>query len=75
MGPFVTIHPSIHQQRNTPPQEPWILTASVRENVVVGRPFDARRYQAVLKAACLARDLREWEHGDQTIIGDRGVRG
>lgn len=55
-------------------QAPWVLTASVRENVVVGRPFDAERYQAVLRAACLARDLQEWPYGDQTIIGDRGVR-
>jgi ATP-binding cassette, subfamily C (CFTR/MRP), member 4 len=45
----------------------------VRENIVLGRPFDPLRYQAVLKAARLARDLREWEHADQTVIGDRGV--
>ena len=54
-------------------QEPWILTGSVRDNIVMGRCFDAPRYRAVLKAACLATDLREWEHGDHTIIGDRGV--
>lgn len=54
-------------------QEPWILTGSVRDNIVMGRHFDAERYRAVLKAACLAKDLRQWEHGDHTIIGDRGV--
>ena len=54
-------------------QEPWILTGSVRDNIVMGRHFDAERYRQVLKAACLAKDLRQWEHGDHTIIGDRGV--
>lgn len=54
-------------------QEPWILTGSVRDNIVMGRRFDAERYRAVLKAACLAPDLRQWEHGDHTVIGDRGV--
>jgi ABC-type multidrug transport system fused ATPase/permease subunit len=54
-------------------QEPWILTGSVRDNIVMGRCFDAERYRAVLKAACLATDLRQWEHGDHTVIGDRGV--
>jgi ABC-type multidrug transport system ATPase subunit len=54
-------------------QEPWILTGSVRDNIVMGRPFDAERYRAVLKAACLATDLEQWEHGDHTVIGDRGV--
>jgi ABC-type multidrug transport system fused ATPase/permease subunit len=54
-------------------QEPWILTGSVRDNIVMGRRFYAERYRAVLKAACLATDLRQWEHGDHTIIGDRGV--
>ncbi len=49
------------------------MTGSVRENIVMGRCFDPERYQTVLKAARLVRDLREWEHGDQTIIGDRGV--
>lgn len=53
-------------------QEPWILTGSVRDNIVMGRPFNADRYRAVIKAARLYRDMREWEHWDQTIIGDRG---
>ncbi|EKU22908.1 multidrug resistance-associated protein 4, partial [Nannochloropsis gaditana CCMP526] len=54
-------------------QEPWILTGSVRENILMGRPYEKEKYIAVLKAACLETDLTQWEHADYTVIGDRGL--
>ncbi len=39
-------------------QKPWIFAASVRENIVFGKPFDAQRYAAVVAACelvCIAR--------------------
>jgi hypothetical protein len=38
-----------------------------RENVLLGRRYDAVRYQAVLHACALLPDLREMPAGDQTL--------
>lgn len=34
------------------PQEPWLLGASVRQNVIMGRPFDDERYEQVRTLLC-----------------------
>lgn len=39
---------------------PWLLNASVRENIVAGREFDAAWYAAVLEACALSADVRKW---------------
>ncbi|QNP95440.1 ABC transporter C family member 13 [Yarrowia lipolytica] len=53
--------------------EPWIQNASIRENIVFGREFDADKYRHVLKVCQLASDLDHMEHGDKTMIGERGI--
>ena len=55
-------------------QTPFILNATVRENIVFGLDFQPEWYEKVLDACCLRQDL---EHlgvaGDLTEIGERGV--
>ncbi|PWN35761.1 uncharacterized protein FA14DRAFT_167758 [Meira miltonrushii] len=55
------------------PQSPWIQAATVRENIVFGRPFDEERYWAIIKQAELESDLVILPQGDQTEIGERGT--
>eukprot|EP01043_Picozoa_sp_COSAG02_P005380 COSAG02_NODE_145_length_34010_cov_7.359696_13_plen_980_part_00 len=55
------------------PQEPWIINASVRENILMGAEFDQRRYDTVVKACALEKDLRRMQHGDATELGERGL--
>ncbi|OBA24813.1 hypothetical protein HANVADRAFT_27976, partial [Hanseniaspora valbyensis NRRL Y-1626] len=55
------------------PQQPWIMNASIKENIVFGYRFDEKIYQATLKACQLARDLEIWADGDGTIVGERGI--
>lgn len=38
-------------------QEPWIQHASVRDNILFGRDYNAAFYQAVIKACALSDDL------------------
>ena len=57
------------------PQLPWIFNATLRENVLFGAPLDEARYRAVLSACALEPDLSVLPSGDQTEIGERGVRG
>ncbi|KAM0753526.1 ABC transporter [Meredithblackwellia eburnea MCA 4105] len=54
-------------------QTAWIQNASVRENIVFGRPFDEERYWRCVKDACLLPDFDMLPDGDQTQIGERGI--
>ena len=55
-------------------QDPWIMDASVRENIVMGCPFDEDWYNEVVKACGLEADIAGFLFGDMTILGDRGVQ-
>lgn len=54
-------------------QVPFILNATVRDNILFGTPYDAERYGRVLEACCLNSDLMTFHYGDMTEIGERGV--
>jgi ABC-type multidrug transport system fused ATPase/permease subunit len=54
-------------------QSAWLLNATVRDNILFGEPYDVERYQEVIRACCLVRDLETLEGGDLTEIGEKGV--
>jgi len=55
-------------------QKPFILNASLRENVLFGSDFDELRYEATLDACCLRHDIQRLGPAkDLTEIGERGV--
>ena len=54
-------------------QQPWIQNATLRDNVLFGRPFDQEFYARVLSACALDTDLAILTDGDQTEIGERGL--
>ena len=54
-------------------QSAWILNSTVRDNILFGVPYDAKKYQKCLEASQLATDLEILPGGDQTMIGERGV--
>ncbi|NXC97169.1 MRP7 protein, partial [Certhia familiaris] len=54
-------------------QEPWIQFTTVRENILFGQEYNARRYQEVLEACALSEDLNILPAGDQTEVGEKGV--
>ena len=56
------------------PQQAWIVNATVRQNIVLGRePFDEAWYQKIVAACALGPDLASFSQGDATQIGERGV--
>ncbi|KAJ4459649.1 Multidrug resistance-associated protein [Paratrimastix pyriformis] len=55
------------------PQTPWILNATVQDNITFGLPFDPDRYAAVLRACCLEPDIAILPAGDKTEIGEKGI--
>ncbi|KAI9357930.1 P-loop containing nucleoside triphosphate hydrolase protein [Zopfochytrium polystomum] len=54
-------------------QQAWIVNASVRDNILFGRPFDPARYAKVVDACCLKADFAILPQGDQSEIGERGI--
>lgn len=54
-------------------QTPFLISASIRDNIVWGQPFDEQRYKQVLFACALERDLEIFEQGDRTVVGEKGT--
>ncbi|XP_045892161.1 ATP-binding cassette sub-family C member 8 isoform X2 [Micropterus dolomieu] len=54
-------------------QKPWLLNASLVENITFEMPMIKSRYKAVIEACSLQPDIDILPQGDQTEIGERGV--
>lgn len=54
-------------------QIPWIENASIRDNIIFGLPYEPTRYQKVLFACALEKDLEMLPDGELTDIGANGV--
>ncbi|KIV78105.1 hypothetical protein PV11_09860 [Exophiala sideris] len=54
-------------------QIPWIENATIRENILFGLPLDNDRYQKVLTACALTKDLEMLQDGELTDIGANGI--
>ncbi|XP_039031331.1 ABC transporter C family member 5 isoform X2 [Hibiscus syriacus] len=54
-------------------QSAWIQSGNIEENVLFGSPMDKAKYKSVINACSLKKDFELFSHGDQTIIGDRGI--
>ena len=55
------------------PQRPWLWNATVRENIIGSCPYEAYRYDLVVKACSLRHDLDLLPHNDHTMVGEGGV--
>ncbi len=55
------------------PQEPWIFTGTVRQNILCGLDFDMVRYFQVIQASALEFDLSKFPLGDETQVGEKGI--
>lgn len=54
-------------------QSPWILNATLRDNILFGLPLDQVLYEKVLKVCQLSHDLDMLDDGDLTEIGEKGI--
>ncbi|RAL47722.1 hypothetical protein DM860_012347 [Cuscuta australis] len=54
-------------------QSAWIQSGTIEDNILFGSPMDKSKYKSVIHACSLKKDLELFSHGDQTIIGDRGI--
>lgn len=54
-------------------QEPWLFADSIRNNILFGRMMHTDWYEEVLDACGLVSDLSLFPHGDETLVGEKGV--
>ncbi|PVU98628.1 hypothetical protein BB559_001437 [Furculomyces boomerangus] len=54
-------------------QQPWIMNATVRDNILFGYRFDSAFYKKVIYACGLEPDFKMLPDGDSTEIGERGI--
>ncbi|KAK7843264.1 abc transporter c family member 13 [Quercus suber] len=52
---------------------PWILSGTVRDNILFGKNYDPRRYSDTLQACALDVDISLMIGGDMAYIGEKGV--
>ncbi|TKY88085.1 hypothetical protein EX895_003181 [Sporisorium graminicola] len=54
------------------PQDPWLFEGSIRENVILDQPFDAKQFQLALELSQLASDVDTMASRDNTKVGSEG---
>ena len=55
------------------PQQAWVRSATVRDNILMGLPMHSKRYATAIQCCALQPDLDILPSGDMTEIGERGV--
>ncbi|CAN3376822.1 hypothetical protein DIURU_001603 [Diutina rugosa] len=54
-------------------QLPWLLNDTIKNNIIFAAPFNQKRYNDVIEACGLKRDLEILSAGDATEIGEKGI--
>lgn len=54
-------------------QEPWIITGTIRQNILCGNEMDLERYLRVIRATALEQDFDQLPQSDYSVIGEGGV--
>lgn len=56
------------------PQDPFLFTATIAENIALGKPNASREeIRAVARLAAIDQDIVRFPHGYETLVGERGV--
>jgi ABC-type multidrug transport system fused ATPase/permease subunit len=55
-------------------QEPWIIGASVVDNIILDMPFDKAKFDSIVNACGLVDDIEhQFPQHAETILGEKGV--
>lgn len=55
------------------PQTAWILSGNIRDNILFGNPYDKEKYEKIIQACALTKDLELFANGDLIEIGESGI--
>ena len=54
-------------------QDPWIMNATVKENILFGCKLNKAFYQMTVEACQLTKDFEVLPDGDKTVVGEKGI--
>ncbi|MGH0118924.1 UNVERIFIED_CONTAM: hypothetical protein FKN15_054918 [Acipenser sinensis] len=54
-------------------QQPWVFSGTLRSNILFGMEYNPQKYEQVIGACALNKDIDILPEGDMTVIGDRGA--
>nr|XP_018907669.1 PREDICTED: ATP-binding cassette sub-family C member Sur [Bemisia tabaci] len=54
-------------------QKPWLLNATLRDNILFGRRYRHHRFQKVIASCALQPDIENMPAKDLTLLGENGV--
>ena len=55
------------------PQNTWLYSGTVQENILFGNDYDEEKYRATIEACALIEDFKILPLGDMTQVGESGV--
>ncbi|CAF0789068.1 unnamed protein product [Adineta steineri] len=55
------------------PQEAWIFSSTLKNNILFGKEYNHKLFQRVIQATALDTDLEQLSQGVNTLVGDQGV--
>lgn len=55
------------------PQNPWIMSATIRDNILFSHVYEEEFYNLVIDACALRQDLALLPDGDLTEVGEKGI--
>ncbi|XP_044487071.1 ABC transporter C family member 13 isoform X3 [Mangifera indica] len=75
LGETLLVHGSIHSTGSIAyvPQVPWILSGTIRENILFGKNYDPQRYSDVVRACAFDVDISLMIGNDMAYIGEKGL--
>ncbi|XP_042477213.1 ABC transporter C family member 3-like [Macadamia integrifolia] len=72
-GPKVSGDIKLNGLKAYVPQSPWIQSGKIVDNILFGEDMNKEKYEMILEACSLKKDLELFAFGDKTIIGERGI--
>lgn len=54
-------------------QTPWIISGSIKQNILFGNEYDPERFRKVIRVCALESDLARLPERENTLLGERGV--
>nr|APD26517.1 ATP-binding cassette transporter subfamily C member 4 X1 protein [Brachionus koreanus] len=54
-------------------QQPWVFTASIRQNITFGLPYIKEKFDKIVDVCSLKKDLELLTYGEETLVGEKGI--
>ncbi len=54
-------------------QVPFVLNATIRDNILFGRTMNSQRYYKAISASQLSKELESMPENEMSMVGERGT--